>query len=176
MNENQPNFESLRHLLALKRHEVPPPGYFNNFSRQVVARIRAGEAEAAASWSERFLNKVPWLQWLQGFETRSVFAGGFASALCLLLLFGVLAAQRSESVSQAFLQPSASQPAIPEVAPDVSFASVTPAALPQPPNQITIANDSTNPVLNFQYSSPAPFGQTPFNAQFVNYSYPASGN
>ena len=48
MNENQPNFESLRRLLALKRHETPPPGYFNNFSRQVIARIRAGETGAEA--------------------------------------------------------------------------------------------------------------------------------
>ena len=51
MNENENNFESLRRLLALKRHEMPPPGYFNNFSSQVVHRIRAGEPEAQpAGW------------------------------------------------------------------------------------------------------------------------------
>ena len=105
MNENQQNFESLRRLLALKRHETPPPGYFNNFSRQVMARIRAGEAEASVSLSERF--GMPWLlKWLQGAETTPMFAGSFATVLCLLLLFGAVIAQRPEAASQAFLQAS----------------------------------------------------------------------
>jgi len=170
MNENQPNFESLRRLLALKRHEAPPPGYFNNFSRQVMARIRVGEGEAPASLSERLFAGMPWLlKWLQSLETKPVFAGGFASALCLLLLFGVLITQQSESVSQTFLQPSTQ-----EVAPVAPFASETPAVLPQPVSQIMIAENSTNPVVNFQSSSTVPFGQTPFSAQFA--TFPVSGN
>ncbi len=44
MNENEQNFDELKRLLKLKRHEVPPPGYFNNFSGEVISRIRAGEA------------------------------------------------------------------------------------------------------------------------------------
>ncbi len=32
MNESEHNFQDLKRLLKLKRHEVPPPGYFNNFS------------------------------------------------------------------------------------------------------------------------------------------------
>jgi hypothetical protein len=61
MSENQSNFESLRRLLALKRHEMPPPGYFDAFSRRVIARIRAGETEAPASLSQRLSDQVPWL-------------------------------------------------------------------------------------------------------------------
>ena len=102
MNENQPNFESLRRLLALKRHETPPPGYFNNFSSQVMARIRAGETETADGWSGRLFASMPWLlSALQAVETRPVFAGGFATALCALLLFGAVIAQRPDSASMA---------------------------------------------------------------------------
>jgi hypothetical protein len=168
MKENHPNFESLRHLLALKRHEMPPPGYFNNFSRHVMARIRAGEAEASVSLAERWLGKTPWLQeLLQSLETKPVFAGGFATVICMLLLFGAMIEQRPESASQAFLQPATQELA--------SFASATPAALTQPVNQMLIADNSTNPVINFQSSSvTAAFDQIPLSAEFVTYS--PSGN
>lgn len=165
MNQNQPNFESLRRLLALKRHEVPPPGYFNNFSRQVIARIRAAEAEAEANWSERLFAQTPWLvKWLQGLETKPVFAGGFATALCALLLFGAVVAQRPESASQALLQPATQ-----EVAPLV--ASATPTTMVPPVNPMLIEDNSTNPVINF---ASAPVGQMPISAQFT--TFPISGN
>ena len=165
MNENQPNFESLRRLLALKRHETPPPGYFNQFSSQVMARIRSGEAEA--SWAERLFGAMPWLlSLLQTLETKPVFAGGFATGLCALLLFGAVMAQRPEAASTAFLQPAAPE--------NTSLASATPSALQPPVNQFMVAENSTNPVFSFQPPSTAPFGQIPVSAQFTTYS--GSGN
>ena len=77
MNENENNFESLRRLLALKRHEVPPPGYFENFSSQVTARIRAGEDRAT---EEQQGIELPWFfRLLSAFEAKPAFAGAFAS-------------------------------------------------------------------------------------------------
>ena len=74
MSESQPNFDSLRRLLALKRHETPPPDYFGNFSTEVTARIRAAEGRAA----ERQTIELPWLfRLLSAFESKPAFAGGF---------------------------------------------------------------------------------------------------
>ena len=166
MNEDQQNFESLRRLLALKRHETPPPGYFNNFSRQVMARIRAGEARGATT----LLDRIPWLVgWLDSFEAKPVFAGGFATGLCALLILGAVMAQRPETGLQAFLQPATRDADSLQMVAAVTTPIAT-AGLEESPGQIMIDN-STNPVVNFQ----DPFSrQTPFSVQPV--SFPISGN
>ena len=78
------NFDQLRRLLALKRHEEPPPGYFHHFSGHVIARIRAGERAAPDSaWG--LLWDAPWLQRLwAALEARPVLAGSVGVA-CLPL-------------------------------------------------------------------------------------------
>lgn len=85
MNSDSENFEALRRLLALKRHEIPPPGYFNGFSRQVLARIKAGEQGG------REVSRGTWFQRLWAvLEAKPVFAGAFGAAVCALLITGVL--------------------------------------------------------------------------------------
>jgi hypothetical protein len=86
MSENENDFEALRRLLALKRHEVPPPGYFEDFSSRVVGRIRAAQA----------VRQLPWLlRLLQAFESKPAYPVAFASALCTLLLFGIVSVEQS---------------------------------------------------------------------------------
>jgi hypothetical protein len=141
MNENENNFESLRRLLALKRHETPPPGYFENFSREVTARIRAGEGGS----TERRVLEAPWFfRVFLAFESKPAFAGGFAFALCLLLLVGIVYAERPDVAPQELLQTAQTSQA------DSQLAVATPVNLiPQPADQPAFLS-STNPVFNAQ--------------------------
>lgn len=98
MNETKPDFSELKRLLKLKRHEVPPPGFFNHFSEEVVARIRAGEARGQNSLADRLQDSAPWLvNFLRVFEARPGLIGGFAASLCLLLVLGVVLAEHSDN-------------------------------------------------------------------------------
>ncbi len=158
MNNSEDNFESLR-------HEVPPPGYFNNFSGDVMARIRAGEAKERSTAVERLSSEAPWLvRFLQLFEAKPAFAGAFASALCLLLLFGIIYAERPDNVSQSLLT-STDQDSAP-------MASLSPSAFAQTSDPTMLALNSTNPVSLQPVA--ALFGQQ--NPLAMPVSFSPSGN
>lgn len=159
MKENENNFESLRRLLVLKRHEMPPPGYFENFSSEVTARIRAGEAGRTASVSKQ----LPWLfRLLLAFEAKPAFAGGFASALCLLLLFGIVYAERPDITPQPLLQTAqVSSP----------LAVATPVNLSSQPAEQPVFLSSTNPVFNSQPAA-SWFDSQPAVARQVSFRLP----
>jgi hypothetical protein len=165
MNENENSFDALCQLLKLKRHETPPPGYFNNFSSQVIACIRARETQAGKTTAEEHFSEAPWLlKLLQAFELKPAFAGAFASALCLVLLFGIVYAERPDSTPQPLLQNS--NPAA------VSFAAITPATVPISVDNTAIIA-STNPAASLQPVASLFGSQNPF-AQQVSFS--PSGN
>jgi hypothetical protein len=110
MNESEHNFQDVKRLLKLKRHEVPPPGFFNHFSDEVISRIRAGEAQSAGSLAERLNDQAPWLvNFIRFFEAKPGVVGAFATSLCLLLLFGVVLAEHSETGPQNIFASEASQ-------------------------------------------------------------------
>ncbi len=97
MNRDAENFEQLRRLLALKRHEQPPPGYFNGFSRQVIVRIRSGDGAEEAAGLARLLEEVPWLRWLwAAFQTKPILAGAFGALVCGGLISVVISWEKSD--------------------------------------------------------------------------------
>src|SRR5712671_3158398 len=139
MNDNENNFGLLRRLLAHKRQETPPPGYFNSFSGQIIARIRAGEDQEMQTDAERYFSEAPWLlKLLQAFELKPAFAGAFASALSLLLVFGIIYAERPDSAPQPLFQTSDQSAG--------SFAAASPSAVVQPSisSDITASNSAAS--------------------------------
>ncbi len=167
MNESNKNLDELKKLLKFKRHEIPPPGYFNNFSGEVVARIRAGEAgEAGGSPSlAEQLHDATWLESLMRvFQAKPGVIGGGAMSLCLLLLIGVVLADRPDQAPAGIL---ASSEAAPEPAP--ALAAVVPASddtsgIAVSPNPVislqpvtTLFSQQQNPL--FQAASFAPSGR-----------------
>ena len=89
MNPDSQDFEQLRRLLAVKRHEEPPPGYYNRFSRDVMARIKAGERgedSRAGNWIQRLWAAL---------EAKPIFAGAFCASVCAVLSSGILSAEES---------------------------------------------------------------------------------
>jgi hypothetical protein len=157
MNESNNNFKELKQLLKLKRHEIPPPGYFNNFSGDVIARIRAGEASGAGSFFEQLNEGLPWLgSLLRLFETKPGMIGASATALCLLLVVSVVMADRPETA------PATGETGLMASAQNLSAAS--PATMPEPAVLALADNTgitvSTNPVSSLQPVA-GPFGQNP---------------
>ena len=80
----------LQQLLRLKRHETPPPGYFNEFSDTVLDRIRALESERAIPKWRRWFSRGS--QSSNGPITESGlwFVGGWNTAIGLSTLVAVV--------------------------------------------------------------------------------------
>ena len=84
MNQNpeDPGFDQLRRLLKIKRYEQPPPRYFNEFSIQVLARLRAGQGGGLAdNWWQRLWSV---------FELKPALPAAFGAAICGLLVVGAV--------------------------------------------------------------------------------------
>ena len=80
MNSSPDDFKDLRRLLALKRHEQPPPGYFNYLPDKVLMRIERDEDLSEYS---------TWWEWLvRKLDAQPVLAGAYAFAISGLMLLG----------------------------------------------------------------------------------------
>jgi hypothetical protein len=90
MHSDQEDFESLRRLLALKKYEQPPPGYFDRFSHQVIARIRVEGVTQKPGFLQMLTSPMSWLQraW-DSLENRPALAGAFGFTVCGALASGL---------------------------------------------------------------------------------------
>ena len=93
MSSDPQNFEALRRLIALKRYERPHPRFFNDFSAQVIARIKAGEhlrEDETSSWFQRL--------WA-AFEARPMLAGAAGLGACAVVVVGLIISENAGTTS-----------------------------------------------------------------------------
>lgn len=98
------DFEKLQHLLKLKRYETPPPRYFNDFSGQVTARIRAGRSGGRYDSFENIVTQTPWLSRLwHKLERQPALSGAMAAIVCGLAVAGVFLMEQTTPANLDFM-------------------------------------------------------------------------
>ncbi len=135
MSDSQENFEALQKLLALKRHEQPPPGYFDRLPDTIAARIHR------ETRGERFLASIQ--EWLGRIGFRPAVAYGFLTALCALIVLGIGYSLRMDNQSVSNM-PTPEDWWRVSAAPDSTEKTAKPAGLGLQAADVS----STNPVFN----------------------------
>lgn len=139
-------FPELRRLLRLKRHEQPPPGYFNKFSNEVIvalkderrARRQPGTAESAPSWI---------LKLVERFQSRPGLAGVVGVGLCSLVIGGILLSESQGG------RPAAMPSLLSEITPaGQTMAPADPSAIAFQP----VTADSAIPLMASNSLQPTP--------------------
>ena len=82
--QNPDEFESLKKLLALKRHEEPPPGYFDRLPGEVRARIAHAQA-SPEPW---------WRRWLASWDLSPALATSYAVVAVTRVVGGIWMAKQ----------------------------------------------------------------------------------
>lgn len=168
MRQDADNFKQLRRLLALKRHEQPPPGYFHDFSQQVILRIQAGESGEQAAFVERLLWEAPWLKRIwEALEAKPILAGVFGVALCGLLITGIVYSDRAD-VPRLALLPTPDQ--VVDISVQTTNAVADHPLLAKPD---ALAQDSsTSPLAAMPAEAPILGDITKLRAQPVSFTLP----
>lgn len=141
MNPDQNDFEALRRLLKLKRHEKPPPRYFNDFSGQVIARIRAGASDRPNEVADHLELSGSLFQRLVAlFQSKPIFAGALGAAACGLLFWGAISSEQVQPTLPSMGQGGAdiTRASGAELAPALGFGSLA--------GNSPLGNSSTNPL------------------------------
>lgn len=145
------DFTELKRLLALKRFEAPPPGYFDRFSSKVIARLEAQKLPEAVP---------PWRRWLADLLERPALTTAY------ILLFGGLG-----MISLGLIQTPMSSQALPPTSTWAAPASIEPFApsgvTVQAVNHAAILQSSVSPVVG---PAGSPFAQYGLRVQYASFN------
>ena len=157
MTPESDDFDDLKGLLALKRYEQPPPGYFASFSEKVLARIEAQREAAKTSWWRRLFN---------GTDVKPVLVCAYSLSVAGLLLvaFG-LASSDDGTTAGLHLPPAPTllDHSVTKISaePVPATAAVQPQMTLQPMPTVE-QSSSVDPVLNPDAAPPGLFNPNGF--------------
>jgi len=158
MNPSPDNFDALQKLLALKRHESPPPIYFDRLASRVIARLEAEGGMRSTTW---------WQRWWEALNSPPVLAFSYGAVVVGLLMLGVGLLQSLELEADPAL--AASQPWLARDALSVGVAAHPVFELSQSPSiEPTSPASSFSPVLG---SSAPPFLFNPNGLRLERVTY-----
>lgn len=156
MESNPNDFDQLRRLLALKKHEQPPPGYFQYLSTQIVSRIEREEEMIHSSW---------WNWLVERFDARPVLAGAYACVISGLLMMGFKLSQAVDPETAA-AGGSSTGGWLASTPEPVSMGAGQLLASPWAGSQGLVSFSSTEPVFD---PSPLPFVRPAFAIQRASF-------
>ena len=133
MNDSSEDFDALRKLLTLKRHEQPPPGFFDKMPQNILPRLQEQSAPQAFPF---------WRDWFSNFGFKPAVAYGVLMGVCAVILVGVGYAFRMETQPVGALGPDESWRLSASI-PDFSEKPVIPSGFTLQAADLS----STNPVF-----------------------------
>jgi len=117
MNAQSDNFEQIRKLLALKKYEQPPPGYFDQLSARIISRIEAADTGRTTLWERLGF----------AFGSKPAFVCALGVVVCGLLCVGILSQGTGNAIASSPTFAFGSEPSVPMMAaPEVARSSVEP--------------------------------------------------
>ncbi len=158
MNSEQENFEALQKLLALKKYETPPPGYFANLPGQIWKKI---EREPAGSF---------WSQFVPNWGLHPAVAYSFGLLACGTLFFGIISTLKTEPTQSVQSAQTFPRPVVTETVPvaPAKLATIDGVGMTLAPYQ-SPQFASTNPVMNAD-PLPSLFNGLKLRSEQVEYS------
>ena len=154
MTPESDDFEDLRMLLALKRHEQPPPGYFTYFSAKVIARIEIQEAAAQLSW---------WRRLLSGTDVKPALVCAYSLTVAGLLAVGLgLVSSEDGTTAGLPLMPTPTLVDLPATATLIPPSAAVQSQMTLQPMPTQEQTSSVDPVLNPDAAPPGLFNPNGF--------------
>lgn len=159
MNSSPEELDRLKKLLALKRYEQPPPGFFNHFSDKIIARIETGRPATRPSLWQRLFPEL---------DAKPVLACAYGLVITGLLVVGLGVSESLES-DAANTAPNLGSPWFAAQTPAPLPAAPVTAAVPRPLAEQTDTTSSVIPVFT-SGASRTPFDLRSLKVEQVSYT------